>query len=61
MADKYLVHCVSLTLLHRGGVVQVLVPHHVGVVGDDPDLVHDAVLGLEGQVLDGDDEVLLLV
>ena len=23
-----------------------------------PDLVHDAVLGLEGQVLDGDDEVL---
>lgn len=61
MADENLVHGVPLTLLHGRGVVEVFVPDHVGVVRDHPDLVDYAVLSLERQVLDGDDDVLLLV
>ena len=57
MRHQDLVHGVPLALLHGGGVV----PDHVGVVRHHADLVHDPVLRLQGQVLDGDDEVLLLV
>ena len=61
MRHQDLVHGVPLALLHGGGVVEVLVPDHVGVVRHHADLVHDPVLRLQRQVLDGDDEVLLLV
>ena len=61
VGDEDLVHGVPLALLHGGRVVEVLVPHHVGVVRHHPDLVHDPVLGLQGQILDRDDKVLLLI